>query len=219
MTGASRSLGALRQPPARRPRALRDKTFLLMMCIRRAVRSVGVVCLGAVLSVWTSSAAIAQTAAPDADPPVLAFFRTTEVSGFVDLYYAYNFNTPTRPCAVIGGVAVYNCLRNFDVTQNAFSLNLAGLTLEKKVTPDRRAGFRLDLAFGPAAAMIHATEPGGSDVFQNIEQAYVSYLAPIGSGLQFDVGKFVSPADFESIETRDDWNYSRGLLFTLATPD
>ena len=28
----------------------------------------------------------------------------------------------------------------------------------------------------------------------------------------------MSPADFEAIATKDNWNYSRGLLFTLATP-
>jgi hypothetical protein len=168
--------------------------------------------------IFTPAAAIGQTAPREADPAVVSFFRTTEVSGFVDTYYSYNFNKPTRPCAVVGGVAVFTCLRNFDVAHNAFSLNLAGLKLEKKPAPDRRVGFRIDLAYGPAAAMIHATEPGGIAVFQHVEQAFVSYLAPVGSGLRIDVGKFVSPADFEVIETKDDWNYSRGLLFTLATP-
>jgi len=189
-----------------------------MMRMRRADRSVWLVCVGAVLSIWAPGAVAAQAAPQDPDSPVVAFFRTTEVSGFVDLYYAYNFNTPTRPCAVVGGVAVYSCLRNFDVTQNAFSLNLAALKLEKKPTPDRRAGFRLDLDYGPTAAMIHATEPGGTAIFQNIEQAYLSYLATVGTGLQIDVGKFVSPGSFEVIETKDNWNYSRGLLFALASP-
>ena len=43
-------------------------------------------------------------------------------------------------------------------------------------------------------------------------------LAPIGTGLQFDFGKFVSPLGNEVIETKDNWNYSRSLLFTLAVP-
>jgi len=189
-----------------------------MMRIPIAGRCAWLTVAGTAWFLVTTAAALAQTAPREADPAVVSFLRTTEVSGFVDTYYSYNFNAPTRPCAVVGGVAVFNCLRNFDVAHDAFSLNLAGLKLEKKPAPDRRVGFRLDLAYGPAAAMIHATEPGGTAVFQNIEQAYLSYLAPVGSGLQFDVGKFVSPADFEVIETKDNWNYSRGLLFTLATP-
>jgi hypothetical protein len=31
-------------------------------------------------------------------------------------------------------------------------------------------------------------------------------------------GKFVTPLGFEVIETKEDWNYSRGLLFTYAVP-
>jgi Putative beta-barrel porin-2, OmpL-like. bbp2 len=47
----------------------------------------------------------------------------------------------------------------------------------------------------------------------------VSYLAAAGKGsLQFDFGKFVTPAGFEVIESKDNWNYSRGLLYWLAIP-
>jgi hypothetical protein len=33
-----------------------------------------------------------------------------------------------------------------------------------------------------------------------------------------DIGKFVTPHGAEVIETKDDWNYSRGLLFSYAIP-
>lgn len=42
--------------------------------------------------------------------------------------------------------------------------------------------------------------------------------APIGSGLTVDAGKFVTPAGAEVIETQDNWNYSRSLLFAWAIP-
>ena len=45
-----------------------------------------------------------------------------------------------------------------------------------------------------------------------------SYLAPVGKGLQIDVGKFVTNAGAEVIEAKDDFNYSRSLLFQLAIP-
>ncbi len=124
-------------------------------------------------------------------------------------YYGYAFNK------------VGPQLRNFDTQHNSFSLNLAEVALEKKPTAESRGGFRLDLDYGPTAALVHSFEPAGAatvGIFQNIEQAYVSYLAPTGSGLQLDFGKFVTPAGYEVIETKDNWNYSRSLLFALAVP-
>ena len=43
-------------------------------------------------------------------------------------------------------------------------------------------------------------------------------MAPIGKGLQIDFGKFVTPAGAEVIETNQNWNYSRSLLFYDAIP-
>jgi hypothetical protein len=144
------------------------------------------------------------------DSGFLDFFRKVEVTGFIDGYYSYNFNRPA------GRV---NVLRNFDTRNNEFALNLAEIALEKKPdAADSRIGFRLDLDYGPATDMVHAAEPGGKEVYKIIQQAYGSYLAPIGTGLQIDVGKFVTMHGAEVIETKDNWNYSRGLLFAWAIP-
>jgi len=156
-----------------------------------------------------ATVAFGQTPAPapgPADPPAAAFFKQTEVSGFVDAYYGYNFNTPSSRQAQ---------LRNFDVRHNSFSLNLVELALEKKPASNSRGGFRIDLDYGHQAAMVNAAEPGGSTL-QNVGQAYVSYLAP--HGLQLDFGKFYSPVGYEGIKTKDNWNYSRSLLYALAEP-
>ncbi|HEY3130322.1 MAG TPA: porin, partial [Acidobacteriota bacterium] len=138
----------------------------------------------------------------------LSFFRNTELSGFVDAYYGYNFNHPAGDAP----------LRNFDTKHNQFSLNLAEIALEKKPTADHRLGFRVDLDFGPATEIVHASEPGGLGIYRNFQQGYVSYLAPVGKGLQIDVGKFVTQHGAEVIESKDNWNYSRSLLFALAIP-
>ncbi len=150
-----------------------------------------------------------------AENPVLKFFANTELSGFADVYYLYNFNKPGTAYK-LGDVEVENALRAFDVTHNAFSLSLAEIAFEKKPTKDSRGGFRIDLDYGSTANLVTAFDPGGTAVYQNIQQAYLSYLA--GDGLQIDVGKFVTPAGFEVIEAKDNWNYSRGLLFTWAIP-
>ena len=139
-----------------------------------------------------------------------------EISGFVDGYYGYNFNAGSA----FGFTAP---LRNFDTEHDQLSLSLVEVALEQKPSAARRVGFRTDLDFGPTTDMVHAFEPGGADVFKNFEQAYVSYLAPLGfstggGGLQLDVGKFVTPHGAEVIEAKDNWNYSRSLLFALAIP-
>jgi hypothetical protein len=162
------------------------------------------------LSPAISAAAEGAPQAASSESAVLGFFKNTEVSGFVDTYYNYNFNTPATHTA--------GPERTFDSRHNSFSLNLAEVSLEKKPTAESRGGFRLDLDYGPTAATVHATEPGGTSVYQNIGQAYLSYLMPTGKGLQFDVGEFVTPTGNEVIKTKDNWNYSRGLLFTLAIP-
>lgn len=161
----------------------------------------------------------AQDPAAKQDSATMEFFRRTEVSGFVDMYYTYNFNTPKTACATVGGVAMFNCLHNFDFTHNSFSLNLAEVALEKKPTADSRGGFRIDLDYGPTTAWVHGGEPGGTSIYQNIQQAYVSYLAPAGKGsLQLDFGKFVTQHGAEVIETKNNWNYTRSLLFAFAIP-
>jgi hypothetical protein len=135
------------------------------------------------------------------------FFKSTELTGFVDAYYGWNFNGE--------GPAL---LRNFDVNHNEFSFALAEVALEKKATADSRVGFRLDFDAGQTADMVNSFEPGGPEFLDNLQQGYVSFLAPVGKGLQIDFGKFVTPHGAEVIETRDNWNYSRGLLFALAIP-
>jgi hypothetical protein len=47
-------------------------------------------------------------------------------------------------------------------------------------------------------------------------QAYASYVAPVGTGLALEFGKFYTPVGAEVIETKDNFNYSRGWLFAFG---
>jgi Putative beta-barrel porin-2, OmpL-like. bbp2 len=142
------------------------------------------------------------------DAGLAAFVRSIGVVGFVDAYYSYRFQPSSGDAQ----------LRNFDTKHNQFSFNLAEIALERRPTSQSRLGFRLDFNVGPATDMVHAAEPGGPGQFRNLQQGYVTYLAPLGRGLQIDVGKVVTPLGAEVIETKDNWNYSRSLLFALAIP-
>jgi Putative beta-barrel porin-2, OmpL-like. bbp2 len=135
----------------------------------------------------------------------------TLLSGFVDAYYGQNFNNPADQ---------QNGLRFFDGATNQFGLNLIELVVDKQ--PDAansRTGYHVALGFGQAMNVVNGSESkAGLSFDQYLKEAYFSYLAPVGKGLQVDVGKFVTPAGAEVIETKDDWNYSRSLLFTYAIP-
>jgi hypothetical protein len=135
-----------------------------------------------------------------------SFFSKTAFGGFFDTYYDYNFNRPDSR---------KNGLRNFDVNHNQFSLNLIGLSADLPPDP---LGFHIDINFGDTAKIVHGVEPGGPDLYQFLKQGYASYKAPVGKGLTVDFGKFVTPHGAEVIESKDNWNYSRSLLFAWAIP-
>lgn len=143
---------------------------------------------------------------PPANPDagVLNFFRSTELGGFVDVYYNF-YSTKTN-----------GAYRNFDVEHNAFTPAAAQVWLAKAPTADSRVGFKTKLAFGPAAKMVHFAEPDSP--LEEVQEAYVSYLAPAGKGLQVDIGKWVTQHGAEVIESKDNWNYTRSILFAWAIP-
>jgi len=158
-----------------------------------------------------SSESAAAPAAPPAPPSLAGLLGPTSLSGFVDVYYGQNFNNPTSRL---------NNLRFFDGATNQFGLNLVELVVDK--APDAansRTGYHVALGFGQAMNTVNGSEPqAGLGFDQYLKEAYFSYLAPVGKGLQLDIGKFVTPHGAEVIETKDNWNYSRGLLFTWAIP-
>ncbi len=143
-------------------------------------------------------------------PSLASILGPTSLSGFVDMYYDYNSNQPASRT---------NSFRSLDGASNQFALNLVELVVDK--TPEitnSRTGYHVALGFGQAMNAVNGTDPGGLGFDQYLKEAYFSYLAPVGKGLQIDAGKFVTPHGAEVIETKDDLNYSRGLLFSYAIP-
>lgn len=125
-------------------------------------------------------------------------------SGFIDAYYSKNFNEPASRV---------NALRNFDIAEHQFVLSLAEIAVQKKTEP---VGFRIDADFGTANDVVQAGIVSTTLPF--LQQAYLTAVLPIGSGLTLDAGKFVSHMGYEVIESKDNWNYSRSFLFAWAVP-
>ena len=123
----------------------------------------------------------------------------------VDGYYSWNNNHPASDL---------NQLYDFNDKTNQWGLNLLKLTVSRDPEP---IGFRLDIGAGRAFEIIHTPRPD-PDFFIYVEQAYVSVKPKQWKGFEADFGNFVTSAGAEVIESKDNWNYSRSLLFTWAIP-
>jgi hypothetical protein len=158
-------------------------------------------------SAGVASTVAVQEPAKQDNNPTLNFFKDVEVSGIVDGYYSYNNNK----------VDMFTQGRAFDVRHNAFSLQLAKVTLERKNSKENPLGFRVDLGLGETVdRIISVSDSSRNDATKHVLQAYASYVAPVGSGLALEFGKFYTPVGAEVIETKDNFNYSRGWLFTYG---
>lgn len=159
----------------------------------------------------SSTAAVpppASVQAPAASASEATVLRGTTFGFGVDGYYGYNFNAP------IGRV---NLLRAYDVTSNSFNLNQVGLIVEHLPTAEERFGGRFDLQFGQATETLQGSSVNEQrpQVWRNLYQAYGSYLAAVGSGLQIDFGKFSSSLGNEGNYTKDQIAYSRAYSFNF----
>jgi hypothetical protein len=120
--------------------------------------------------------------------------------------YTYNFENPDSQ---------ENDFRVFDHKANNFTFDLAELVFTKDA-PIGGVGYRLKLSAGETAKFIHSAGLGDSDQPFDLTEAYIDYIAPLGSGLKFRFGKFVTYLGAEVIEARDNFNYSRSFLFNYA---
>jgi hypothetical protein len=138
---------------------------------------------------------------------ILKFLRDVEINGVVDGYYSYNTNQ----------VDMLTQGRAFDVRHNAFNLQLARIGFNKAASTDSPLGFRLDVGLGETVdRIISVSDFSRNEATKHLLQAYVSYVAPVGKGLTIDFGKMYTPVGAEVIDTKDNFNYSRGWLFTYG---
>ena len=166
--------------------------MLLRIVYRKIVPGAALLC-----AALSAPSAVGQSKDSTTTPTPVVF------GGFVDTYFSFNFSRPTSHA---------NQLRNFDVTENQFQVSNAEISVTKAPDP---VGFRVDLDLGPTNDIVQGGVAGS---LSNVGQAYVTYVAPVGSGLTIDAGKFVTHMGFEVIKAKDDYNYSRSLLFALSIP-
>ena len=155
-------------------------------------------------------AAAAAAAAPAA-PPAPKWYDELAVNGFLSTTYGYNVNRPDTGL---------NQFRTFDLYDNTFMVDVFTLTLQKAVSKPDEIGFRVDLSAGGTLPKVESSYGllQGQDF--DVKQAFVSYIAPIGSGLRFDAGKFLTHFGYEYIESWDtpNDNVTHSFSFGYAIP-
>lgn len=157
-----------------------------------------------------SSKVEAGSMAPDGDSPIMTALKGTKLSGFVDAGYQVSFGNGLNATTGSPGPMT---TRLFDDRANSFYLNSVQLNIERLATKDMIVGYHFELAAGHDVTIYDAS--GGS---VGLQEGWLQILVPVGSGLDVRVGKQAYLGGFEVIESKDDFNYSRGLLFSFIQP-
>jgi hypothetical protein len=118
------------------------------------------------------------------------------INGMVDAYYTLNLDQPQSYASPTAGGFYYS-------SEPGFNLNFAKLagTVDAGV-----GGAKLELGFGKQGDVV-------GNVY--VQQAYATLkLGPT----TVDFGRWYTPAGFELFDPKDNWTYSRGLLYNFAIP-
>jgi hypothetical protein len=157
------------------------------------------------------------------------FLEDTQFNGVVAASYNWNFNhpdnTPGFGTTRAGGTAgsgenqsVVGLGAPFHRYHNNFQLDQALISMSKPSTAESRAGFGVDVAWGVAADQQGGNSAGSGSVSSNdtyLYQAYASYLAALGDGVQVKAGKFATPIGAEAYRTDQNWNITNGLVWQI----
>lgn len=148
------------------------------------------------------------------DAPSLWKTLGFKASGFLDVAYTHNFNSPNTNL---------NQLHIFDTNANSFMPHLVQLTFERPADGGGsgldRLGFRTRLNFGMDARVTRARTnfaPGTSNNELDFQEVYGEYIVPVGNGLKVQAGKINTLIGYEVINSFENPNFSRSFMFGLG---
>ncbi len=149
------------------------------------------------------------------------FFTKIEVGGWVAASYWYNFNQP-RDINQGANQGADGLFYPYRPDHNSFQVDQVWFEIEKPVTEESRAGFRLDMVYGKTAGLLNDNNDN-ADPFRdaasdfNLFQAYIQYLVPFGN-MTLKAGKFATIVGAETPATVYNFNVTMGNLFNLMQP-
>ena len=172
------------------------------------------------------------TALAEGDAPVSSGVPAITWSASFDFYYGYNFNRPQEPALNLGAATTAGttpqflsasqngAYRNFDIYHNQLAMSLAEISVAKK---GKEVSFKADFDFGENADLMAnssgAAANGSVDqISKHIGQAVLTYNPSHFSNLTINLGKMYTHMGLETAKARDNWQYSRSILFSAGVP-
>lgn len=134
------------------------------------------------------------------------FWKKVKVAGYIAQSYTYNFNEPSDRI---------NTFRAYDRIHNAYLLNTFQLSAYAASTTGSRLGFGIKVNAGKdTEVFVPFQEPTSDRV--DLFEAWISYL--VTDELLIKAGKMPTLAGLEVADEKDNYNISRGLLWSLLQP-
>jgi len=143
-----------------------------------------------------------------------------------NILFAYIENSTVWNMGRSGRGHTNNELRFYD-NEDGHTFNIAEFSIKKDPSERYPFGYGLVLTAGIDSQKNHAIgifrDDDDAFPFRNtakvdLQEAYASYLIPIGSGLTVKAGKFVTLLGYEVIESPNNLNFSRSFLFSFSIP-
>ena len=144
------------------------------------------------------------------------FLKEVDVSGVVAASFNYRIldGGPNQDDNSVGGNTGF--FRHPD--SNTFDLNQIWMTINKASTEESRGGFNVDYIWGTTAFAQGQNNRGTNDDYEStglLYSGYLTYLAPIGSGVEVAAGRLATPLGAETIKTNDNFFITTGSVFGL----
>ena len=133
------------------------------------------------------------------------FVEMVDVTGVVAASYNHDL---IKPQTTQGGNALFK-----NPNKNTFQVDQVWLTLDKAPTEESRGGFHVEFMTGTSTANQGANN--GNPDTPYLYSGYVSYLAPLGDGVQVDIGKLGTVLGAEVVQTNGNFFITQGAVFGL----
>lgn len=150
-----------------------------------------------------------------ASPSSWASSQSSNITGYLDMYYQYNFNQPNAVSAptdtALAQPGANNRYRTFDQFHDAVSISLVELEIRQRQQHIEAA---IDLGFGHTVDVLSPRD----EVSKHLLQGYLTISPQQCDRLSISVGKMYTHMGYEVVKSQNNWNYSRSTLFGYAIP-
>ncbi len=143
--------------------------------------------------------------------------RAVKLNGYFSASYNVNDNRPVGDASQ---------LRVFDTITNRPIVDIAELVVHYDAANPGEFGFRIDAGVGSgippvtAATGMFRDEDTGHAHNYDVQQAFLGYIVPVGTGLKLEAGKFITHVGYEAVDRWDgtNANATRSFLFGYSAP-